>query len=188
MMGEEIQQQPQERERRESVSASLPMFMNPDLGKWMLDSNDEWENLELILAGWKINSKDPYTEDGKINWEQGEALMNEKGRKILINTMIRGISHKGVFLTNMNENEVYKIARKVLNDIAKQIATFNEEFGIKSMAEQQMIMDLLLTNVMAILKRPFNQGERDFFKKITTEKRVVGGEEKKGFGVMGGKR
>ena len=71
-------------------------------------------------------------------------------------------------------------------DVAKQLACYNKEFGIKSMAQQQSIMDLIIANIMAILKRPFDQGERKFFKNITQEKRIVGEQSKRSLGVFGG--
>ena len=111
--------------------------------------------------------------------------MNEYGIKLIINTLIGGISNKGVYLSNLNENETYALARKILHTISKMLFCYHKEFGIKNMSEQSIIMELIRTHVMAVLKRPYQEGERKFFKKIESERRVVTEAQKKGFGIFG---
>lgn len=168
----------------ESATIS-PGAMHPDLGKYILESRGDWTELALLLHGYEMDAGKPFKDDGTINWVRGEPLMNSLGIKLIINALIGGISNKGVYLSNLNENETYSLARKVLNSISKMLFAYNKDFGIKSMAEQTTIMELIRVHVMAVLKRPYMEGERKFFRKIESEKRIVSENQRKGAGIFG---
>lgn len=111
-------------------------------------------------------------------------LLNEYGIQILIDTLLSAISHKGVYLSNMSDNEVYSLSNQTLDDITRIITIFHVEFGIDDMAKQYVIMNILRNNIIAIFKRPYTKGEREFIRGFLQERTTVVQGQKGGIGLF----
>jgi hypothetical protein len=75
------------------------------------------------------------------------------------------------------------ILEEILDDIATIIFVKNAEFKIKSQSDMTVIMNTMRSNMFATFKRPFKEGERNFFKKITVEKHTT--DNRRGGGLFG---
>lgn len=151
--------------------------LDPSLVKWQLDDSDVLNNLRMILEGMSI-IYDEETDSYQIV-RTGEPLMNEYGIRLLLDTVFRAVTTKNIKLSNMNQKDVYMLARFVLNEVARLLFTHGDEFGVKDLATRSAIMETLRTNIIAAFKRPFGEGERKFIKGFVEEKHSIGQEEKK---------
>lgn len=150
--------------------------LDPSLVKWQLDDSDVLNTLRMILEGTIIDY-DEETDTYKIV-RTGKPLMNSYGIRLLLDTVFRSVTTKNIKLSNMNQKDVYMLARFVLNEVARLLFTHGDEFGVKDLATRSAIMEALRTNIIAAFKRPYGEGERRFIKGFAEEKHTIGKEER----------
>ena len=161
------------------VIVTSPHVMDPGLIRYQLDNSDIIQSLSMKLRGFRFNP-----ETNEVKYFAEKALINEDGIELLIETLLASMGHKGVLLSNFNVNETYTIARITMNDCAMLLVTNMDRFDIKDSATREVIQSMIRTTIMAILKRPFDQGERRFIKDTTEEKRVITEGANKGRGLF----
>lgn len=160
------------------IIVTSPHVMDPGLVRFQLDNTDIIQSLSMKLRGYRY---DPNKQE--LIYDKDKALMNEDGIELLIETLLGGLGHKGLLLSNFNSNETYTIAKIMMNDTAKLLVINMREFGIKNHATREIIQSTIRSTIMAMLKRPFDQGERRFIKDTTEERRLIT-EGEKGRGLF----
>jgi len=168
----------EEQESGEIHTMGVPQ-MDASLVQYILNTDEISQNLILRLSGWSFN---PSTE--KYEHTEGEELLNKYGIKILFDTLLPSISHRGLYMSNLNINEAYALAREIIMETKKIMFVNYVEMGIKNMADMSTIIEILRANILATIKRPYQEGERDWLKKTTHETRTIGS-SKKGLGLGG---
>lgn len=171
-----------------------------DMLKEILDSSSLVDNLELMLRGLKrkpqlvdVKQDDVTTQvlSYKYEIETKDVLMNGKGIDFVI-SQLRGLAdNKDIKLSNLNENEAYKLMRLTALNILKElwINYENKAFGIENLTSLIQVYNLILATLVALFKRSYEQGERKFIKDTTQETRMVSNTQRPGFGLsMGGKK
>lgn len=165
---------------QESTTKNVPIALDPILTQWMLNNDNEMLALVAKLHGFVY---DPASK--KVI--QKKPMMNEYGIQVLVDTLLSSMNHKGIYLSNLSDNEVYSMANETLDNIARIITIFHDEFGINSMDKQYVIMDMMRNNMVAIFKRPWTKGEREFIRGFLQERTVISQGEKRGIGLFGGR-
>jgi hypothetical protein len=111
-------------------------------------------------------------------------MMTEEGVDTLVSVLLGSIEHRGIFMSNLDEHETMSILEEILDDIATILFVKNSDFEIKSQSDMTVIMNTMRSNMFATFKRPFKEGERNFFKKITVEKHTTDNRNRGGlFGI-----
>lgn len=171
-----------------------------DMLKEILDSSSLIDNLELMLRGLKRKPKIVDVKEGEqttqvltYNYEieTEDRLMNDRGIDF-VTSQLRGLAdNKDIKLSNLNENEAYKLMRTTAINILKElwINYENNKFRINDLTSLIQIYNLILSTIVALFKRSYEQGERKFIKDTTQETRMVSNQQRPGFGLsLGGKK
>lgn len=171
-----------------------------DMLKEILDSSGLIDNLELMLRGLKRKPELVDVKQGehttqvlsyKYEIETDDILMNDRGIDFIV-SQLRGLAeNKDIKLSNLNENESYKLMRTTALNILKElwINYENKKFKIENLTSLIQVYNLILATIVALFKRSYEQGERKFIKDTTQETRMVSNQGRPGFGLsMGGKK
>lgn len=170
-----------------------------DMLKEILDSSSLIDNLELMLRGLKRKPTIVDVKQGeqttqvlsyKYEIETEDILMNDKGIDFVI-SQLRGLAdNKDIKLSNLNENEAYKLMRSTALNILKElwINYENKKFRIENLTSLIQVYNLILATLVALFKRSYEQGERKFIKETTSETRMVSNQQRPGFGLSLGGR
>lgn len=170
----EMQGQPQQ---VQPVIRSTP-YQNPmnNFGSsiiMMTNPYDELHDMELSLRGM-IEDKDG------IPKQVGDALMNEQGISEIMG-MTRSIVNKITIMGNLDKREIAMWSDYSSDTLAKTLMMKRLAFGIKS-EDRDMVFFKVIATIYMCMKRPFNEGDRRFWKgsqqEITT--RIEGANQNKG--------
>jgi len=153
---------PQMREQMAETQAAIIAQTNPA------------RSLKLVLEGFKGNM---YNEDGE--WEKmGEPIMNESGISKIASILIPFIND-AIRFGNISEKEVRDIALQTLDDVSEEIGTYWREYGIKSAAVRNLIIDSIMALILITLTRSEEQGEKNWLGKVVLESINVGRDQKR---------
>lgn len=147
-----------------NFGSSIIMLTNP---------YDELHDMELSLRGM--------IEDAEGNPRKvGDPLLNEQGISEIMG-MTRSIVNKITIMGNLDKREVSLWADYAADTLAKSLMMKRIDFGIKP-EDRDMIYFKVMATIYMCMKRPFQEGDRRFWKgsqqEITT--RVEGNAQKKG--------
>lgn len=114
-----------------------------------------------------------------------EPLMNNKGiNKVM--TTLRGVVNTNCILSNLSEDDVYRLALCVADDITMDLCANYKSFAVDK-SDFDRIIDLCTNMCFFSLKRSYNEGERKFLKTTLRlhETRMIKNEEEKRKGWSG---
>jgi hypothetical protein len=137
-------------------------------------------NFELVLR----NKSD----DGEGNLKScGYPLMNDYGINMVMG-ITRGIVNQITFLGKLEQKEIVTDMMYLGDTLIKDLMINKKKYGIKDDQARSNISYLTQITNYHTLKRPFEGGERGFWKGSTHELRSVveGGQKKSVFGNMFG--
>ena len=133
--------------------------------KWGLEIEDVVDNLEHNLRGefWDKTVK---------KWvKKGIILMNDKGINF-ISTLVRSRLGRHIAMSDLEEEDVRRIALEVCSDVADVLEDKWREFGVE-LSYLETIVDIVDHIVYITLRRAYHGGERVFIKDIAPEERRV---------------
>ena len=163
------QQQPKIQEIRENITPSYSSQVDPSLVMFQLSNVDVLERVKFSLLGYELVEDE---KTGKIvAQKRGERVLSDKGINIISFTL-NGLSHKGIFLSNLEQEDAHKItlsASLAINDVLYQK---EKEIELDPSYKEQII-NVVDANVYTSLRRPVNQGERAFLSRTTERKEIV---------------
>jgi hypothetical protein len=150
------------------ISSYGGMQLDPGMVEFILDIDKP-----LFAVYAKLNGM-IYDEKLK-QWVRHEdkALMSTKGADELVSSLLGAIAHRGVFMSNFDDNETRAIEEEILDDITTIIFVMADEWKIRNLSDRTVVMNILRSNMISAWKRPYNEGERNFLKKITVEKNTI---------------
>ena len=148
---------------------------------WQLDPREIIEEIEHFLRGEKLGIN---KETNKREWMAwGEPLMTESGIKTII-TLLRSRLNKVLVLSNLDDEQVMRIALETRLDIIQLLFTMGDEWKIRR-EFLSSIRAFIDHQVYTLLRRAYQDGERG---KIYTAQQYVKQEiiddrqqEKRGF-------
>jgi hypothetical protein len=144
------------------------MQLDPGMVEFILDIDKPLFAVYAKLNGMRYD-------EAKKTWVRHDelALMSTKGADELVSSLLGAIAHRGVFMSNFDDNETRAIEEEILDDITTIIFVMADEWEIKNLSDRTVVMNILRSNMISAWKRPFNEGERNFLKKITVEKNTI---------------
>jgi hypothetical protein len=155
------------------------------LAKWTLSGEDITINIQHILKGEIIV---PYERTEKlpdgtvykvtdVRWQQkAKPMLSQEGIQ-QITTMLYGFLNRNVFLSNLTEKRAMSLARDILLMANKKLFLDAERFGLTP-SNYALIITELESHIIPALLRAFEEGERKFLSKTTTELRQIVGSDK----------
>lgn len=121
-----------------------------------LDMTEIYEPVENSLRGrkWDFNAKCYVTPKG------AKPLLSDEGIEDVMR-WLRSYIHKGIFLSNLNEEDVCNIMRRICFSIIYRLAANFTVWKIQK-SNLDPVMDLIEHNIFCAIKRPFGEGDRKF--------------------------
>lgn len=161
-------QQERVQQVNEQVTPGYSTHASDDLVKFQLSTFDVVEKVKYALLGYELVED----ENGRIYPKKlGEKVLSDKGINIILFTL-NGMSHKGIFLSNLDSNDAHRITYAIAQRVNDVLYEREKEIELDP-AYKAQIINIVDANVYASLRRPVGQGERAFLSKTTERKEVV---------------
>ena len=149
-----------------NYSPSLaPISQNASLTMWIEQSDDLIEQLEHDLRGDAYNAEED-------KWGRGDRpQLNDRGIRSVI-SIVRPIISKNTFLSNINEDDVFRVCKSTQRKAARLLFKNAEKFEIQT-GHHETIQEIINNYVEFAVRRAMDQGEREFLSKSTQESRII---------------
>ncbi len=166
------------------LASMVNQSIDPSLAKFILDLSEMLDIIYIRLNGMEMRTVKETAIDGDTGKEtkkyikkyvrdDKKALMSLEGVDAMVGTLMNAVNHKGVFMSNFNDWETTALSEELLDDLATVMFVNYHVWQIKSISDMTVIIDTIRTNLLATLKRPFEEGERKFYKKTVLERRNI---------------
>lgn len=142
--------------------------VDPSLVKHLVDFEEVIDSLRLIFGGMDVD----YSAQPPQIVKFGEPLMNDFGISRVVTKL--KIIHKGIPIGTFNEKTPYIYTRIMALNLAKELFDNWDEYGIKSLADADKIIEITLAAMMAAFSRGVAGGEKNFIKGFARENRALG--------------
>lgn len=128
------------------------------------------KDILLELAGLEED------ENGGGTRKIGDRLVNGYGLSMM-RTLMRGVINQNTIFTDLREKEIKNLMIRLSDDLCLNVGLNWREYGIKSRTDCDSVMNIILFNTYAALKRAQNANEKRFHKSIAFES--IGGQQNK---------
>jgi len=115
----------------------------------------ELQDMELTFRGVRLD------ENGH-EMETYQPLMNDKGINAIMG-MVRSIVNKITIMGNLNKGEIMTMMDFTADTLSKTLMVKTKEYGIVA-EDRDLIYYKVLSTCFLCLKRPFEEGDRRFWK------------------------
>lgn len=134
-----------------------PLMVSDNFMQYRLESSDVIEDILHYLRGEVWDSKK------KVYTPKFEPLCNENGINTIAAILYSHL-HKGVFTSDLEEEDILRIAKEVRKAVSMLVALYYKEFGIDE-KYRDIVIQIIDHNVYVSLRRALRGGERDLLSK-----------------------
>ena len=161
-----------EEQRTETyVAEDIPTgYLHPDFMIWQLETSDILDELTHLLRG-EFREGDKWV-------RRGERLMNEEGIRMIV-TIVGSHLTKDKVLTDLDEEDIKRIAKEVRDDVVDLLTLKWKEYEIDK-AHLSIIVDIVDHFVYANLRRSKEGRTIDYLKPMIKRIETVKAEKEKG--------
>lgn len=129
----------------------------------LTDPKNLLTDIEYNLRQAKYN---PLTDQHEFNEEN--MLLNEIGIRNILSIVQSTITQNTV-MSNLDNREVQSLMKNLIYTLTQQMMLFRRTWGIKNSEDRTRILQCILSPAFLCLKRPFQEGERFFWKGAIAE-------------------
>ena len=135
------------------LGAAQPL-REPGFTRWSLEASDVSQLIEAMLRGatFTVDKKDPTKVVAIIPEDENQAVLNEKGRKLVL-SVLSSLSHKGISLSNFSGVVIAKRVMNLHEKMSDKLLYYWDEVGVKSPEDIPEITYIIMTNVEAAMRR-----------------------------------
>jgi hypothetical protein len=163
------------------AQAQIPVVLNPaqSQGAYMAEMTDPGDSLaemEMILRGLQ------YDPGSGCQVRVGEQLMNDEGvRQVML--LFRSVFSRNTPMSNLDEKAFQGLMMYTGDTLIMQLMTNRIRWEIANPMTRNLIQTYFMTLAYITLRRPFEEGERHFWKGTSQDIRhsITQGTEKKGW-------
>lgn len=130
----------------------------------LTDPSDPVHEFELFMRCLKEDENGNFIKIGGKNWKP---MMNDTGINSVVMS-IHSILNKNTPLSNLDDWEISVLIRQLAYNLVDDMAFNREKFDLNE-TNRRIIFGAALRFAYIYLKRPYHEGERRFFGKITHE-------------------
>lgn len=131
----------------------------------LTDPTDSLYDFELFLRRLKKN------EDGTLSMVGGRRLWKPMMNDVGINTVLlcmQGVVNQMTALSNLDEQEIYTILRDFTYNMVESLAFNRSKYNLE-VTDRPVVVGSARRFLYIFMKRPFQEGDKKFFKGITQE-------------------
>ncbi len=132
----------------------------------------------LELAGLEENE-----DGGEAPKKIGDPLMNKYGLA-MVRTLMRGVINQNTIFTFLDKKEIERLMLKLSDDTSINIGLNWREYGVRNRTDCDIVMNIILFNTFAALKRAQDANEKKFHRSIAFESIGAQQRQKKDQGMV----